>query len=209
MNALKKYLSEELRKELPGKLAQIEAIPYRKIDYGTFNVERAKKSAILILFFLKENQPYIVLIQRPKYNGAHSGQIAFPGGKVEESDKNIVHTALREANEEIGVVMDDVDVVGQLTDMYIPVSNFLVAPVVGFVDYMPNFIPEEREVAEIINLKVADLNSVNKLSTAKVNFANNKIVNVPCFDFDGKIVWGATAVMLNELRWILREYSKS
>ncbi len=105
--------------------------------------------------------------------------------------------------------MDDVDVVGQLTDMYIPVSNFLVAPVVGFVDYMPNFIPEEREVAEIINLKVADLNSVNKLSTAKVNFANNKIVNVPCFDFDGKIVWGATAVMLNELRWILREYSKS
>ncbi|PCI96446.1 MAG: coenzyme A pyrophosphatase [Flavobacteriales bacterium] len=202
-NSLKTYLFQRLQQELPGKLAQIEAIPYRKIDYGTFSMDNAKKSAVLILFYLQENEPHIVLIQRPVYNGAHSGQIAFPGGKVEESDKDIVYTALREANEEIGIVIDDVDVVGGLTDMYIPISNFLVTPIVGFINYLPNFILEEREVAEIINLKVSDLTNINELDTTKVNFTNNRIVNVPCFDFNGKIVWGATAVMLNELRWVL------
>ena len=204
MKRLKTYLFEELTKELPGKLAQIEAIPYRKLDYGSFNLDNAKKSAVLILFYLKENEPHITLIQRPVYDGAHSGQIAFPGGKVEDADKDIFYTALREASEEIGIIMNDIEVVGRLTDMYIPVSNFLVTPVVGFVNYMPGFIPDEREVAEIIDLKIADLTVVKKLKTTKVNFANNKIVNVPCFDFEGKIVWGATAVMLNELRWVLK-----
>ena len=209
MNTLKKYLSGKLKEDLPGKLAQLEAIPYRKKDYGSFNIDNAKKSAVLILFFLKEKEPHIVLIQRPIYKGVHSGQIAFPGGKVEESDKDIFHTALRETNEEVGVLIEDVEVVGRLTDMYIPVSNFLVTPVVGFVDYMPSFIPDEREVAEIIDLKVADLTKIRELESTKVNFANNKIVNVPCFDFNNKIVWGATAVMLNELRWVLKNYSKS
>tara|TARA_B100000809_G_scaffold14061_1_gene12759 strand:+ start:615 stop:1247 length:633 start_codon:yes stop_codon:yes gene_type:complete len=209
MDLLKKYISEKLEQDLPGKLAQLEAIPYRKKDYGSFNLDNAKKSAVLILFFLKEKEPHIVLIQRPVYNGAHSGQIAFPGGKVEESDKDIIHTALRESNEEVGVLIEDVDVVGRLTDMYIPVSNFLVTPVVGFVNYMPIFIPDEREVAEIIDLKLTDLTRVSELESAKVNFAKNKVANVPCFNFNGKIVWGATAVMLNELRWILKNHSKS
>lgn len=209
MNKLKAYLFEELKKELPGKLAQIEAIPYRKIDYGTFSMNNAKKSAVLIMFYLKENEPHIVLIQRPVYEGAHSGQIAFPGGKIDELDKDIVYTALREANEEIGIVMNDVDVIGRLTDMYIPVSNFLVTPIVGFVDYLPDFIPDEREVAEIIDLKVTDLTNIKELGTTNVILANKIPVKAPCFDFNSKIVWGATAVMLNEMRWILKDYSKS
>ena len=209
MKELKAYLVEKLKQELSGKQAQIEAIPYRKIDYGTFNMDGAKKSAVLILFYLKGNDPHIVLIQRPVYEGAHSGQIAFPGGKVEEEDRDIVATALREANEEVGVVIKDVEVIGRLTDMYIPVSNFLVTPVVGFVDYLPHFIPDTREVAEIFNLKIEELTNVEELETTKVKLANKLAVKAPCFNFNGKIVWGATAVMLNELRWILRDHSKS
>jgi 8-oxo-dGTP pyrophosphatase MutT (NUDIX family) len=206
MIALKSYLSERLQQELPGKLAQIEAIPYRKIDYGTFSMSNAKKSGVLILFYLKDNEPHIVLIQRPEYDGTHSGQIALPGGKIEEDDKDIFHTALREANEEVGIVMQDVEVVGKLTDMFIPVSNFLVTPVIGFIDYLPNFIPNEREVAEVIDLKLSHLTAVDELILNQVQLTNGLKMEVPSFEFNQKIVWGATAVILNELRHILNEW---
>ena len=207
MITLKSYLSERLQQELPGKLAQIEAIPYRKIDYGTFNMDTAKKSGVLILFYLKHDEPHIVLIQRPEYDGTHSGQIALPGGKIEEGDKDIFHTALREANEEVGVVMQDVEVVGTLTDMFIPVSNFIVTPVVGFINYLPRFAPDKREVAEVIDLKLSHLTAVEELILNQVQLTNGLKMKVPSFEFNQKIVWGATAVILNELRHILKERS--
>jgi 8-oxo-dGTP pyrophosphatase MutT (NUDIX family) len=206
MIALKTYLSERLQQELPGKLAQLEAIPYRKIDYGTFSMDTARKSGVLILFYLKDNEPHIVLIQRPEYDGTHSGQIALPGGKIEEDDKDIFHTALREANEEVGVVMEDVEVVGKLTDMFIPVSNFLVTPVIGFIDYNPNFIIDEREVAEIVAVKLSDITDITELTLNKVKLNTGLKVEVPTFELNNKIVWGATAVILNELRWVLKEW---
>ena len=206
MIALKSYLSAKLKEELPGKLAQLEAIPYRKIDYGTFSIDTAKKSGVLILFYLKGNEPHIVLIQRPVYDGTHSGQIALPGGKVENTDRNIKHTALREANEEVGMIMDDVDIVGLLTDMFIPVSNFLVTPVIGFINYLPEFIIDEREVAEIVPVKLSDLTKIDELTLNKVKFNTGLKVEVPTFELNNKIVWGATAVILNELRHVLKEW---
>jgi len=206
MITLKTYLQKKLQQELPGKLAQIEAIPYRKIDYGTFNMDTARKSGVLILVYPQENEPHIILIQRPEYDGTHSGQIALPGGKVENTDRDIIHTALREANEEVGIIMDDVEVIGKLTDMFIPVSNFLVTPVIGFIDYTPNFITDKREVAEIIPVKLSDLTAINELILNKVQLTNGLKMKVPTFELNNKIVWGATAVILNELRWILREF---
>ena len=205
--SLKTYLSKRLTEELPGKTAQIEAIPYRKTDYGTFNIDSARKSGVLILFYLKENTPHIALIQRPIYEGTHSGQIALPGGKVEETDRDIFHTALREANEEIGIIMDDVEVLGKLTNMYIPVSNFMVTPVIGIVDYSPDFIPDQREVAEIIDLKISNLTEIEQLSINKVRLTNGLKMEVPTFELNDKIVWGATAVILNELRHVLRNWT--
>lgn len=209
MNNLKTYLIEQLKMELPGKEAHQEAAPYRKVDYDRLDSATVKKSGVLVLFYLKENEPHLVLIQRPEYNGTHSGQIAFPGGKIEETDRDIFHTALREANEEVGVLMEDVEVIGKLTDVYIPVSNFLVTPVIGFVNYTPKFIPEEREVAAIIELQLKKLTAIDQLVLNKIKLSSGVVLNVPTFEFHQKIVWGATALMLNELRYLLKNYSKS
>lgn len=205
MRELVKYLEQRLQQELPGKLAHQEAAPYRKVDYDSLNLQTVRKSGVLILLYEKQAEPHIVLIERPIYKGTHSGQIALPGGKVEESDKDIVHTALREANEEVGVLMDDVEVVGQLSDVYIPVSNFLVSPVIGFVNYAPNFIAQEREVADIIELQLQKLINTQHLATDNIKLSNGLKLQVPVFQFNQKTIWGATALMLNELRWVLRE----
>jgi 8-oxo-dGTP pyrophosphatase MutT (NUDIX family) len=203
VNDLKTYLAQKLQEELPGITAHKEAAPYRQTDYDGLDLNVVKKSAVLILFYQKDNEPHLVLIQRPVYDGTHSGQIAFPGGKVEEGDQDIIYTALREANEEVGVFIEDVEVIGQLSDVYIPISNFIVTPVVGFINYTPQFIAEVREVAEIIELRVTLLTGIKKLSFNRIKLSNGLKQKVPTFEFNQKTIWGATALMLNELRWVL------
>ena len=124
---------------------------------------------------------------------------------MEENDTDIIHTALREAYEEVGVVMEHVNVLGQLSDVYIPVSNFLVSPVIGVIDYTPNFVPQFDEVADIIEMEVSYLKSVEELTLKKLSLSNGMKLEVPTFNFKEKTIWGATALMLNELRWVLRE----
>ena len=159
-----------------------------------------------ILFYIKKNEPHIVLTQRATYNGTHSGQISFPGGKREITDRDIIHTALRETNEEIGVVEADVKVIGQLSQVYIPVSNFRVSPVVGIINYSPQFVLDNYEVDELIVLKLSDLMNIKTLTPASIILPNKTTLSVPSFNFNAKIVWGATALMLNELRWLLKEF---
>ena len=205
INTLKKYLQLKLVNELPGKVAHIEVAPYRKVDFTEADIANAKKSGVLILFYLKNNEIYLALTQRCQYDGKHSGQISFPGGKVEETDKDIYHTALRETNEEIGVIMQDIEVIGQLTNVFIPVSNFLVFPIVGFINYLPQFNIDNNEVEELIELKLTDLINTRELVQNEVKLANNTKLKVPSFVFNGKIIWGATALILNELRHLLFE----
>jgi 8-oxo-dGTP pyrophosphatase MutT (NUDIX family) len=208
ISLLKTYLLEKLDQELPGRAAHIEVAPSRRISFDEKELLSARESGVLILFYLIGNEPHIVLMQRPTYEGAHSGQVSFPGGKAEESDRDIIHTALREANEEVGVVMADVDVVGKLSDVYIPVSNFNVSPIVGFVNYHPQFIIDAREVKELIELKLSDLTDVRELRSSKIMLPNKTIIKAPSFNFNDKIIWGATALMLNELRWVLKEFDQ-
>ena len=204
MEAFKSYFTEKLKKELPGKAAHIEAAPFRRIDFSAEELMQARSSAVLILFYKKNNEMHIVLIQRPTYDGAHSGQIALPGGKVEKTDKDINYTALRETYEEVGVAIEDVEVITQLTDVYIPVSRFNVTPVVGLINYLPNFKIDNHEVEELIELKLSELVRIDKLEISKIKMARGGWLETPCFNFNGKIVWGATALILNELRWVLR-----
>ncbi|MGB0887962.1 MAG: NUDIX hydrolase [Vicingaceae bacterium] len=207
MEAFKSYFTEKLKKELPGKAAHIEAAPFRRIDFSAEELMQARSSAVLILFYKKNNEMHIVLIQRPTYDGAHSGQIALPGGKVEKTDKDINYTALREAFEEVGVAIEDVEVITQLTDVYIPVSRFNVTPVVGLINYLPNFKIDNHEVEELIELKLSELVRIDKLEISKIKMTRGGWLETPCFNFNGKIVWGATALILNELRWVLRNDS--
>jgi 8-oxo-dGTP pyrophosphatase MutT (NUDIX family) len=207
ISILKTYLIEKLDQELPGRAAHVEVSP-RRIDFDEQELLNARESGVLVLFYLKEKELHLVLMQRPTYDGAHSGQVSFPGGKRETSDRDIIHTALREANEEVGVIENDVDVIGKLSDVYIPVSNFNVSPIVGFVDYYPQFIIDAREVKEIIELKLSDLTAVEELIHSKITLPNKTIIKAPSFIVKDKVIWGATALMLNELRWLLREFNQ-
>ncbi len=204
MDAFKTFIGEKLLNGLPGKAAHIEAAPFRQIQFSQQQILESRKSAVLILFYKRNNEVYFVLIQRSKYKGAHSNQVSLPGGKVEDSDRNIVHTALRETYEEVGVKMEDVDVISHLTDVYIPVSKFNVTPVLGLLNYTPDFNIDTREVEEVLEVKLSELVRIEQLELSKIQMGNGGVIESPCFKFNSKIVWGATALILNELRWIIK-----
>lgn len=168
--------------------------------------EAARKSAVLILLYHLKEELQIILIQRAEYPGVHSGQFAFPGGRVEENDRDTKHTALRETEEEIGLTPSSIDVLGRLTQLYIPPSNSLVDPFVGFVPELPELALQESEVQRTIHFPVSTLldDAIIKISEdIKVRGLNLK--EVPYFEIEGNVVWGATASMLNELKVLLRE----
>ena len=205
MNELTASLIERLKLDLPGAMAHQEAAPYRKVNWDALDLNTVRKSGVLILLYEKEFNPHFALIKRPDYEGVHGGQIALPGGKMENEDQDIIQTALREANEEVGVIKEDVKVLGSLSDVYIPVSNFLVSPVVGHINYSPDFIPQPEEVDLIIEMELERLKSFENLAMKKIRLSTGMKIEVPVFEYQGHTIWGATALMLNEFRWILRE----
>lgn len=186
---------------LPGMGSHLELAPaHRKRDVADMNKRaQAVKSSVLILFYMKEQEPFLVFIQRPVYNGVHSGQIAFPGGRWEETDKSLYHTALREAREEIGIIPEKINFTGKLTDLYIPPSNYLVSPFVGFYETKPRFSPDPHEVSQLIEIPFSFFIQQEALQTTRISIAQSQTLEVPCFDYQGKIIWGATAMILNEL----------
>lgn len=147
----------------------------------------------------------MVLILRKTYQGVHSNQIGFPGGRVEEEDENLEHTALRETEEEVGIPRSEVQVVRKLTRLYIPPSNFWVQPFVGLLEKTPNLIPQESEVEKILEVDLDDfLNEQNLINqTLSTTYAQN--IEVPAFMLNGHVVWGATAMMLSELKEMLKK----
>jgi len=162
-------------------------------------------AGVLLLLYPYLDEWYTVLIKRTdNKHDKHKGQISFPGGKVDPSDQSIVHTALRECDEEIGVSKDDINILGQLTSLVIPVSNFLVHPVVGYTKYRPDFIPEVNEVAAIIESPISNFKNIDTPKTKSISISNRMTLkNVPYFDIDSHIVWGATAMILAEFSEIV------
>ena len=116
INELKNILSNRLKAPLPGIQAHLEVAPYRKVDYTPEQLKNAKQSGVLILFYEKLDGIYAVMIERAINNGKHSGQIAFPGGKKEVDDANLIETALRETEEEVGVIKNHIEIIGRLSD---------------------------------------------------------------------------------------------
>ena len=165
---------------------------------------KARKGAVLILFYLKEDQWYFPLIQRPKYEGVHSGQVAFPGGRMEEGDETLIRTAIRETTEEIGVAGNEVEVIDSISDFFVAASNHLVRPVIGLYPSVPEFIPDNREVETVIEAPVSELMQ-QAVSFQEIKSPRGYSLISPSFIFDDRVVWGATAMMLTELKRILRE----
>lgn len=196
-------LKEQLKATLPGTAAQMKMMStgLKKNDPDMyFNIpEDAKKACVMLLLFQKEGRWHTVLMQRPESPYAHSKQISFPGGGLEEQDASLEAGALRETEEEFGIKSADIQTIGELSQLYIPVSNYLIYPFVGYLDYAPTYNPDPNEVAGIIEVKLTDLlnPALRKEKTIKTS-SGYVLKDVPYFDLNNKVVWGATAMMLSE-----------
>lgn len=206
-NYFKNNVSKLFDIPLGGLDAQFELAPKFRQKYTQEFIEarNAKKAAVLALFYPNNyGETCFLLTLRANYDGTHASQISFPGGKFDSSDDSLENTALREAQEEVGVLPEDVHIFKQMTDVYIPPSNFMVTPFLGFLDYTPTLVKNE-EVEENIWVPVRNLLNENAFSTTIVTTSYAKNITVPCFNLSNRIVWGATAMMLNEIKVLLKE----
>ncbi|MDU8886513.1 CoA pyrophosphatase [Yeosuana sp. MJ-SS3] len=166
----------------------------------------SKKAGVLALFYPDENDvTKIILILRKTYSGVHSDQVGFPGGKLEEKDKSLKEAAIRETYEEIGVPMHRIEVIRELTEVYIPPSNFYVKPYLGITTIVPQFVKQEDEVEELIEVFLKDLLIEDNVVNKTVSTSYNKDLEVPAFNLNGYTVWGATAMMLSEIKDLLNQ----
>ncbi|MBT3208990.1 MAG: CoA pyrophosphatase [Bacteroidetes bacterium] len=198
-NLIIKQLKEQLKLELPGKNAQLSMSPLERMKGVKLPIDEinAKKSAVLIQIFPKKGIPHFVFIKRTIDNGAHSGQISFPGGKFEKQDKTLCKTATRETNEEIGISENDIEIIGSLTPLFVPVSNFMIYPYVGFLRYEPNFKKNKDEVKKIIEAGIAEISN-NKSKKEGIFKSKDILVKAPFYSANGDSIWGATAMILSE-----------
>lgn len=183
--------------------------PYRLDLEEKINVasKTPRKAGVMALFYPKmDNQTYLVLILRKTYKGVHSAQVGFPGGKYENADKNdLQETAIRETEEEIGVSRTEFDVLKTMSPIYIPPSNFMVYPFIGISTKPLIFSKQDEEVEAIIEVKLSDFLSEINSVTATVPTSFNVEVEVPAFKLNNHMVWGATAMMLGEIKDLLKQ----
>ncbi|HEX8575592.1 MAG TPA: CoA pyrophosphatase [Flavobacterium sp.] len=165
-----------------------------------------RKAAVLMLLYPKKNESmHLVLIIRNTYAGVHSSQIAFPGGKVETFDASYEATALRETYEEIGIHPDLVTIIKAFTEIYIPPSNFMVYPFLGYADHELSFTLDPREVTGIIEIPVTHLLDDKNVALQNMSTSYMQNIDVPVFNMEGKVIWGATAMILSELKDVLNK----
>jgi len=199
-------LKADLLLELPGIDAHLKLAPEIRInDLKTLQQPtNALESAVLILLYPYQSKLHTVVILRNEYDGTHSGQISLPGGKVEKTDVDYKYTALREAQEEIGIIAADIEIIGQLSRFYVIPSNFNIYPFVAFCSYRPDFHPDPVEVKKIIEIDVFNEISYNKIKTQTLSFRNKFEIEAPGFEISGEFMWGATAMIFSELLHVLK-----
>lgn len=193
-------------KPLGGLASQFKLAPALRKQYSEAMIQSKtpRKAAVLALFYPDVNQhTKFLLTERASYNGTHSSQISFPGGKVDAKDNNLEETALRETDEEVGISPKNITLIRQLSDTYIPPSNFLVAPFIGYCTTPLQFVPN-KEVASIIEVSLEDLLDNTNLMEVSMNTSYMKNINVPCFKLNNYTVWGATAMMLSEIKDLIK-----
>lgn len=200
-------LEERLRRPLPGRAAQYQMAHAVRQDTPPPPPD-AREAGVLALLFPKAQDWHLTLILRQNNNpnDRHGGQVSFPGGKREQSDSDLQATALREAEEEVGVDRTAIQLLGALSELYIPVSNFRVQPYVGFVDHQPAFDPQPEEVQEILEVPFRQF--LDKQTRRKKDlhlYPQLVLRDVPYFDVHDQTVWGATAMMISELVAVLQD----
>jgi 8-oxo-dGTP pyrophosphatase MutT (NUDIX family) len=200
-------LKERLLQPLPGDEKQFLMAPVTRKRIKDLSPDQfnPRRSAVLILLFPINNVLKTVLIQRTEYKGVHSGQVAFPGGKFEETDKELVNTAIRETYEEIGIEPNDLTVLGKLSDLYITPSNFLVSPYVAYMNKIPVFHPNELEVQKVIVIDLEYLSDISIKGIKVIEQSSGLKIETPYYEVEGLTVWGATAMIISELNAVVEE----
>ena len=198
-------LKKELLKGLPGTEIQWQMASSDRFikNFPKSPGKDSREAAVLILLYPYNQSIYTVLMQRPDYNGVHSGQISFPGGKKEPEDKDAIQTALRETYEETGIHPAKVEIIGKLTSLFIPVSNTIVFPVIGWTDKKPIFNQKSEEVLFLIDADLKRFLDASIVKTKPVEI-RGEMLEVKYFDYEENTIWGATAMILNELLVIIR-----
>lgn len=201
-------LRARLASPLPGRAVQYEMASLRRLQelgYPNISVPPADARVACVLHLLHrrdENDPWRTVLIRRTANprDRHSGQISFPGGRWEESDgDDLAAAALREAHEEVGVSPLQVQLLGRLTELYIPVSNFVVHPFVGLLLGPPDFVPQPGEVEAVLTPPIELFRQPEYRKKTDLTLDSGLTLReVPYFDVDGHILWGATAMILNE-----------
>jgi len=204
-NMERDWLRSCFEKELPGEAAHAPYKRYRQQFEQNHAEQQRRPAAVAIHFYLKNAAWHFILIERSTYNGQHSGQMAFPGGKPEATDPHLEYTARRESFEEIGIPIDQGQHLKTLSKVWIPVSGFEVSPYVFWHDQAPQLKPDPREVHEMISVALSDLLMEESCIQKDINIPGGVILkDHPCFLLNNKIVWGATALMLNEVRMLFQ-----
>ncbi|MGV3696364.1 NUDIX hydrolase [Flavobacterium sp.] len=202
-----KYAPKILNVELPATLAHAKMVPPNReelIRNTDFTKVTPKKAAVMMLFYPRDFQTHLALILRTSYNGVHSSQIAFPGGKVELYDFDLKQTALRETHEEIGVHPNSITVIRAFTEVYIPPSNFMVYPFLGYSHEELEFTLQADEVAGMVEFPVSDFLDDRILTSKPIKTSYADIIDVPGFQVSDHFIWGATAMILSELKETLK-----
>ena len=193
--------------ELPGEAVQFKMAPIerlRELKQQAREIDKARRAGVMALFYPSEDfETNLILILRKTYKGVHSAQVSFPGGKIEKSDRSIEDAALRETEEEVGVPRNNIAIIKKLTEVYIPPSNFFVQPFLGIMGKTPNFVMEEREVEALIEVNLNSFMDESCITTQILSTSYATDFEVPAFNLNGHIVWGATAMVLNEVRELL------
>ena len=192
--------------KIGGLESQFRLAPKMRLNYNEEKIAASnpKKAAVLALFYPNEKgETCFLLTQRASYKGTHSAQISFPGGKIEKADKNLKETALRETFEEVGISEENINVIREITDVYIPPSNFLATPFIAFSEEKPNLIIN-HEVDHTFDVLLKDLLDDSNITSINITTSYAKNTDVPCFKLNNYIVWGATAMILNEIKELLK-----
>jgi 8-oxo-dGTP pyrophosphatase MutT (NUDIX family) len=193
---------------LPGLESQLKMAAVERLEEMqavALENKLPKEASVMMLIYPKNDIPHFVLIERTQSKGKHSGQIAFPGGRKEKTDIDNSVTALRETEEEIGILMEDQELVMPLTSIYIPPSNYMVYPYLAFAKAELQFTPQPSEVKSIIEIEVSELLKDKNVSRTTLSTSYMQEVSVPCFYFGEIMVWGATAMMLQEIKDVLKK----
>lgn len=200
---LASFIEERLKTNLPGVQSQMKMSPeIRKFSEAT---EPEKQAGVLVLLFPVNNEIHIAFIKRSNYKGPHSGQISFPGGMFETTDESLIQTALRETEEEIGLKTKNIKLLGNLSQIYVPVSNTNIYPIVGYVNIHPKFGIDQQEVQRIIQIPVSHLQDKRNIHWESREFEKTKY-KIPYFKYKRDKIWGATAMILSEFLAITEEF---